>query len=110
MTDSPEEMSIMSLSAADGMGSTADGTGEGCGAGVPLMDSLQLETIGEDGRDKVSSLIDCFALCLLLRVTLAYGNFEGLSIAVIDRLSLDGDKVGDGIGVVDVERAILGSS
>ena len=72
------------------------------------MDSLQLEAIGEEGRevgkDKVSFLIDCFALCLLLRVTLAYGNFWGLSIAVLVRLSLDGDvMMGGGRGVVDVE-------
>ena len=101
--DSPDEMLITLLSTAEGMG-------EGCGKGIPLMDSLQLEAIGEDGKDKVSSLIDCFALCLLLRVTLAYGNFDGFSMAVLVRLSLDGDKVGDGRGVVDVERAILGSS
>ena len=77
------------------------------------MDSLQLEVmgeIGEDGRDKVSSLIDCFALCLLLRVTLAYGNFDVLSMAVLVRLSLDGDVMGDGRGVIDVEQAILGLS
>ena len=92
------------------MGSTADGIGEGWGAGVPLMDSLQLETMGEDGRDKVSSLIDCFALCLLLRVTLANGNFEDFSMLALVRLSFDGDKVGDVRGVVDLERAILGSS
>ena len=103
MTDSPDEMSITLLS-------IGGGTGEGCGKGVPLMDSLQLEAIGEDGKDKVSSFIDCFALCLLLRVTLAYGNFDGLSIAVLVRLSLDGDKEGDGRGVVDVERVILGLS
>ena len=36
------------------------------GNGVPLMDLLHSEVMGEDGRDKVSSLIDCFALCLLL--------------------------------------------
>ena len=97
-------MSITLLSAAEEIG-------EGCGKGVPLMDSLQLEAIGEDGKDKVSSLIDCFALCLLLRVTLAYGNFWGLSVAVMDHLSLDGDVItGDEIGVFDVERTILGSS
>ena len=107
MTDSPDDISITSLSTADGMGSTADGMGEGCGRGVPLMDSLQLEAIGEDGRDKVSSEIDCFALRLLLRVTLANGNFEGFSMAVLVHLSLDGDKVGDVEGVADVERAIL---
>ena len=68
------------------------------------MDSLQFEAMGEDGRDKVSSLINCFALCLLLRVTLVYGNFDGLSIAVLVRLSLDGDvMMGDGSGVFDVE-------
>ena len=106
MTDSPEEMSITSITSL----SAADGTGEGCGTGVPLMDSLQLETTGEDGRDKVLSLIDCFALCLLVRVTLANGNLDGFSISVLDRLSLDGDKEGDGRGVVDVERAILGLS
>ena len=69
MTDSPDEISITSLSIADGTGSTADEIGLGCGKGVPLMDSLQLEMIGEDGRDKVSSLAGCFALCLLERVT-----------------------------------------
>ena len=74
------------------------------------MDSLQLEMIGEDGRDKALSSIDCFALCRLLRVVLAYGNFEGFSMAVLARLSLDGDKVGDVRGVADVERVILGSS
>ena len=96
-------MSITLLSIVEGMG-------VGCGKGVPLMDSLHWEVIGEDGRDKVSSLIDCFALCLLLRVTLAYGNFDGFSIAVLVRLSLDGDETGDGRGVVDVERPILGLS
>ena len=75
------------------------------------MDSLQLEMIGEDGIDKVLSFIDCFALCLLLRVTLAYGNFDGLSMAVLVRLSLDGDvMMGDERGVFDVEQTILGSS
>ena len=74
------------------------------------MDSLQLETMGDDGRDKVSSLIDCFALCLLLRVTLACGSLDGLSIAALVRLSLDGDVIGDGRGVFDVERTILGLS
>ena len=98
------------LSTADGIGSAADGIGEGCGGGVPLIDSLQLEMMGEDGRDKVSSKADCFALCLLLRVTLAKGNFVDLSKSVLVRLSLDGDKEGDGRGVVDTERAILGSS
>ena len=101
--DSPDEMSIALLS-------TAEGTGEGCGKGVPLMDSLHSEVIGEDGRDKVLSLIDCFALCLLLRVTLAYGNFDGFSIPELVRLSLDGDGIGDGRGVADAEQAILGSS
>ena len=66
------------------------------------MDSLHSEVIGEDGRDKVSSLIDCFALCLLLQVTLAYGNFDGLSMAVLVHLSLDGNAIGDGRGVVDM--------
>ena len=75
-----------------------------------MIDSLQLEAMGEDGRDKEFSSIDCFALCLLVRVTLAYGNFGGFSMAELVRLSLDGDKVGDGRGVVDVERVILGSS
>ena len=65
------------------------------------MDSLHSEVMGDDGRDKVSSLVDCFALCLLLRVTLAYGNFNGLSMAVLVRLSLDGDPItGDERGVV----------
>ena len=75
------------------------------------MDSLHSEVMGEDGRDKVLSLIDCFALCLLLRVTLAYGNLDGLSMAVLVHLSLDGDVItGDEIGVFDVERTNLGSS
>ena len=96
-------MSITSLSAVDGMG-------EECGTGVPLIDSLQLDTMGEDGRDKVLSFIDCFALCLLLRVVLAYGNFAGFSISVLVRLSLDGDKEGEGRGVADMDRENLGSS
>ena len=87
-----------------------EGMGEGCGKGVPLMDSLQLEAIGEDGKDKVSSLIGCFALCLLVRVTLANGNLDVFSISVLVRLGLDGDREGDGRGEDDMEREILGSS
>ena len=87
--DSPDEMLITSLL----MG--LDGSRSMGFVGDPLRDSLQLDMIGDDGRDKVLSLVDCFAFCLLLRVTLAYGNLAGLSMALLVRLSLDGDVIGD---------------
>ena len=62
MLDSPDEILIISLSMS---------FGEGCNAGDPLTDSLQLDMMGDDGSDKVSVIIDCFALCLLVRVVLA---------------------------------------
>ena len=94
MLDSPDEMSITSLSM---------GFGESWGAGVSLKDPLQLEMIGDDGRDKVLSLSDCFTFCLLMHVTLAYGFLEDLSIVLLVCLSLDGDVIGDKGAVFDVE-------
>lgn len=77
------------------------GFGDGGIDGVPLIELLHVDVMGDDGREGVLSIRDCFAFCLLLQLVLAHGFLIDFSITLLAHLSLDGDVTGDEGGMVD---------